>query len=321
MTNPLDTPISAELQGTPTWTGRVNEFFSGLMSAGISGNVIATIALIGVIVLLRWLIVRSIVESDRVPSEHRRRLLASVRNLMIGLLLIGVILIWGNEIKAVAISVLAVAAAIVLATKELIMCVSGSLLRTGSHSFKIGDRIEVNGIRGDVFDTTLLTTTIFEVGPGPNAHQSTGRTIQLPNSMFLSQPVINETATDHYVLHSLVIPLKITEDIAAAEHALITAARAECGGFLDIARKNMEQIGKSQGIEALSVEPRISIHLPEPERVNLMLRFPVPAQRKGRVEQAILRRYIATRPRPAMPAEAQSPSTQTGSLQNPGHPG
>lgn len=296
-------------------TETVVSFFDSMLRWRFSGDVIATLALIGVVVLLRWAVVRSIVDSERVPPEHRRRLLASVRNLMIGLLLIGVIVIWGSEIKAVAISVLAVAAAIVLATKELIMCISGSLLRTGSHAFKIGDRIEVNGIRGDVFDTTLLTTTIFEVGPGPNAHQSTGRTIQLPNSLFLAQPVINETATEGYALHSLIVPLKITDDVAAAEHALISAARAECDGYLDTARRNMEQIGKTQGIEALSVEPRVSVHLPEPERVNLMLRFPVPARRKGRIEQAILRRYLADRRRAseAKAAESVTPETKDGS--------
>jgi small-conductance mechanosensitive channel len=273
-------------------------WFTVVRDWAYTDNVVATVALVVTVILLRWLIVRSIVDAERMAQEQRRRLMAAVRNLLIGLLLIGVVIIWGSEIRAVAISVLAVAAAIVLATKELIMCVSGSLLRTGSHAFKIGDRIEVNGIRGDVFDTTLLTTTIFEVGPGPNAHQSTGRTIQLPNSMFLTQPVINETATEDYVLHSLVIPLRLDDDLAACEHALMNAARAECDGYLETARRNMEQIGKAQGIEALSVEPRISMHLPEPERVNLMLRFPVPARRKGRVEQAILRRYIATRPKP-----------------------
>ncbi len=302
--------MSGIVADSPSLIERVLDFVSGLSSTRFSGNVIATLALIGVVVLLRWLIARSIVDSDRVPREQRRRLLASVRNLMIGLLLIGVIVIWGSEIKAVAISVLAVAAAIVLATKELIMCLSGSLLRTGSHAFKIGDRIEVNGIRGDVFDTTLLTTTIFEIGPGPNAHQSTGRTIQLPNSMFLSQPVINETATEGYALHSLIVPLKITDDLAAAEHALISAARAECDGYLDIAQKNMEQIGKTQGIEALSVEPRVSVHLPEPERVNLMLRFAVPARRKGRIEQAILRRYLAERRKAAEANADQAKPTE-----------
>lgn len=308
--------MSGIVADSPSLIERVLDFVSGLSSTRFSGNVIATLALIGVVVLLRWLIARSIVDSDRVPREQRRRLLASVRNLMIGLLLIGVIVIWGSEIKAVAISVLAVAAAIVLATKELIMCLSGSLLRTGSHSFKIGDRIEVNGIRGDVFDTTLLTTTIFEIGPGPNAHQSTGRTIQLPNSMFLSQPVINETATEGYALHSIVVPLKITDDLAAAEHALISAARSECDGYLDIAQKNMEQIGKTQGIEALSVEPRISVHLPEPERVNLMLRFAVPARRKGRIEQAILRRYLAERRKAAEANADQAKPTEADAKTN-----
>jgi len=276
----------------------INGTWRAVLDWPYTGHAVSTLILMVTVVMLRWLIIRSITGLGHVPSEQRRRVIVSVRNVLLIVLLLGLVMIWGSELRVAALSVFAIAAAIVIATKELIMCISGSFIRTGSHAFKVGDRIEVGGIRGDVFDTTLLTTTLFEIGPGPNAHQSTGRTVQIPNSVFLSQSVINETATDEFVLHSLVIPLKISEDLAAAEHALISAARAECGEYLETARRHMEEVGRSQGIEALSVEPRVSIHLPDPERVNLMLRFPVPARRKGRVEQAILRRYITTRPKP-----------------------
>lgn len=270
----------------------ISDTVNDLRQWAYTGHLISTALLLVAIVVMRALIIRTIADAKKIPGEQRRRIIVSVRNILLLVLILGLITIWGAELRVAALSVFAIAAAIVLATKELIMCISGSLLRTGSHSFKVGDRIEVGGIRGDVFDTTLLTTTLFEIGPGPNAHQSTGRTIQIPNSLFLSQSVINETATEDYVLHSLVVPVKVADDIRQIEDVLVRAANAECELFLDRARKHMAEIGKAQGIEALSVEPRVSVHLPDPDRVNLMLRFPTPARRKGRIEQAILRRYL-----------------------------
>ena len=41
-----------------------------------------------------------------------------------------------------------------------------------------------------------------------------------------------------------------------------------------------------------SVDPRVSIVLPEPGEITLLARVPVPARRKGRTEQEIVRRYL-----------------------------
>src|SRR5690606_5223471 len=112
--------------------------------------------------ILRSIIIRSIAGAGQLHGDQRRRIMVSVRNALLVVLIVGLVMIWGAELRVAALSAFAIAAAIVIATKELIMCISGSFLRTGSHAFKVGDRIEVGGIRGDVFDTTLLTTTLFE---------------------------------------------------------------------------------------------------------------------------------------------------------------
>jgi len=44
----------------------------------------------------------------------------------------------------------------------------------------------------------LQSTTILEIDPG---HQPTGRTVVLPNSVFLSAKVFNETLHDDLVVH------------------------------------------------------------------------------------------------------------------------
>ena len=46
-------------------------------------------------------------------------------------------------------------------------------------------------------------------------------------------------------------------------------------------------------LEAPSPETRVTIQLSEPERVHVVLRFPVPDRGRSGIEQAILHRFLA----------------------------
>lgn len=253
---------------------------------------LSTLLLLILVGVVRRMLVRRIRNTEGLSAEAQRRWSVQVRQGVFLLLLLGLLFIWGPELRVFALSVVAIAAAIVIATKELIMCVSGSVLKGAGKGFQVGDRIEIGEIRGDVFDHNWLTTTLYEVGPGKSIHQHTGRKIVLPNSIFLSQAVINESSTNEFVLHVFTVPLKLTDDWTHARSFLLETADEECRTFLEEARLHMEKVGEQQGIRSLSVEPRINVQMPEPDRVNLVVRIPAPARRKGRIEQAILQRFV-----------------------------
>lgn len=254
-------------------------------------NAVVTVAVLVILLVVRKVVLRTLF-SHEMPPEVRRRLEVNSRNAIFIAVFLVSFFIWAEEIRTLAISAFAVAAAIVLATKELIMCVSGSLLRGSAGSFSVGDRIEVGVHRGDVIDVTLLTTRLVEIGPGQTTHQHTGRTISLPNSMFLTTPVINETYTDEFVLHVFTVPIASTDPWEEAERHLLEAANEECGAYLEDARRHFDQMVGRHALEAIQVEPRVSIRKTEPGRIDMVVRIPTPARRKGRIEQAILRRFL-----------------------------
>lgn len=255
-------------------------------------NIVISIILVITILIIRQIALIRVRADAEISVEKKRRLIVNIRNSAIPLLLLALLIVWGSELRSVAISIFAVAAAVVLATKELIMCLSGSVVRRFGHSFTIGDRIEVGGLRGDVIDLNLLTTTIVEIGPGVLNHQYTGRTIVLPNSIYLDSAVTNETFTGMYVLHTFCVPMKLDDDWHRAEERLLEAARAECAPYILDAQRRMNALGQTEGLDVPSVEPRVTLQIPEPERINLLVRIPTPARRKGRIEQAILRRVF-----------------------------
>lgn len=250
--------------------------------------------LIAAVLLLRSMVARALLRIDALSGEVRRRWVATVRNISIVLLLFGLLMIWAEEVQTLAVSLLAFAVAVVIATKELILCASGSLVRASGNAYGIGDRVEIHESRGEVVDLSMLTTTLLEMGPAPS-HQFTGRTIVIPNSVLLSHPVVNESYDNKVDLHIIRVPLGEGEDWEEAERLLLDAARVECGSFIEEARVHLRRMEARRGVEAPSVDPRVSLHLPEPGKVTLLLRVAVPAGRKGRVEQAILRRYLRSR--------------------------
>lgn len=255
-------------------------------------QLIRTGILVAVLLLGRWLVMLRIRQTQGMSSDMRRQWAAQVRLVVFFFFVLGMMMIWGSQLRTFAISVVAIAAAIVIATKELIMCLSGSILKASGRSFKIGDRVEIGTFRGDVVDQTLLATTLLEVGPGTTIHQHTGRTIVMPNSMLLSMPVVNETYSNEYVLHVFSVPTLDEEDWHDAELALLAAARAECAEFQAEAEQHMNRFVRREGLQPLSVEPRVVLRFDDSKTVILLVRIAVPARKRGRVEQAILRRFL-----------------------------
>ncbi len=245
------------------------------------------------VLIVRTLIVRSISKNSALTMEAKRRWVVSVRNTIVFALLVGLVVIWAHELQAFAVSLVALAAALVLATKELILCWSGAALRVGGKVYSVGDRIQIAGYRGVVLDHDIFATKLLEIGPGPTSHLYTGRVTIFPNSLLLSNALVKENPDQEYGLYTLTVPLMAGDDWKEAEQRLLSAAKAECVSFMEEASRQMKLLEQTNLLEAPSPEPRITIQLPEPGRIQLVLRFPAPDRGRSRVEQAILRRYLA----------------------------
>lgn len=266
---------------SPTELWNDPEIRRNLIASGL-----VVVAALGIRAIGRRAIRRAPVDSEPL----RLRWMAVARNSSLAILLFGLVIVWAAEIQSFALSVVALSAAFVLATKELILCISGSVLRAGSGAFSVGDRVEIGSIRGDVIDISWLATTLLEVGPG---HQRTGRSITVPNSLLLSGGVVNEMFMDEYVLHVVKVTVEASGPWEKAERALLDAAREACGNYLESARRFMHEQSRRHGLPQHTVEPRVHLALgSDPSHLDLLLRVPAPVRERGRVEQAILRGYL-----------------------------
>lgn len=256
-------------------------FSRGLVTCALAAGLVA-----GRQAWMTWLRARDL------PVQVRQRWQVTLRNAGLGLFVVGSVVIWAEQLQAVAVSLLALGAAIVLATKELITCVSGSFLRLAAGNVKLGDRIEIHGIRGDVIDIGALTTTLLEVGPGPSIHQATGRVLVIPNSFFLADTFANESLAGSYVFHTLVLPLAATADLLDVEHRLLRVANDVTRGFAEEAREAIGKLGNDRAIEVPTTDAKVWVRVVNADQLEVSLRFVAPSRLRGRLEQEILHRFL-----------------------------
>lgn len=139
-----------------------------------------------------------------VSAEKRRLHLVWARNAIWFLVLFTIVSVWASTIAGFALSLAAVAGAILIVSKELLMCVLGYLYPTLVRPFEIGDIVEIGDVNGRVIDIDMFATELAELG---HAGQRTGNTVAFPNGMMLTQPLRNISSTGEYVLHARLVPV------------------------------------------------------------------------------------------------------------------
>lgn len=105
----------------------------------------------------------------------------SVNNTYYFLLLVFLFNIWVEQVESLATLVGLVGSGLVIALQAPVMNIAGWIFIIIRKPFDVGDRIEINGVAGDVIDIRFFQFTINEIGNWVAADQSTGRIIHIPN--------------------------------------------------------------------------------------------------------------------------------------------
>ena len=226
--------------------------------------------------------------------DNKRRSLVVSRNITMLLLFFGLAMIWAAQIQTLALSMFAVAAAIVVATKELIMCLSGSILRSATKQYSIGDYIEINGLRGRVVDINMLNTLMMQIGPNPLIGQLSGKTLSFPNSLLLSHTVRRDNILGDYVIHTVEIPVPIHLDSDEIIGRLKDVLEPLCEPYVPAIKQHLENVQTQKLFITPAAQPRVS-RVPHDDKVyNIIVRFASPVAKRLEIQQAVLDEFLRT---------------------------
>jgi small-conductance mechanosensitive channel len=164
---------------------------------------------------------------------------------------------------------------------------TGWLLNSFQGYYRVGDRVSVGEVFGDVVKIDFLTTTVWEIG-GPQrqgfvqAEQPTGRMVTFPNNEVLAGSVVNLTRDFPYVWDELSVQVANESDLRHAMEALRQVAASLLGDqMVEPARAYARRLERSGLVEPIAEVPQVFASMEE-SWTNLTIRYLVGARERRR---------------------------------------
>jgi small-conductance mechanosensitive channel len=264
----------------------------------VSGRVIATIVVVAVGSVGSLLAARVAERRghDDFSSFWYRRL---ARYGIVLAAIVVLLVVWRSSIGHVAIFGGLAVAGLAFAMQEAIGSVAGWFNIVSGGIYRIGDRIEMAGVKGDVIDITPLRTKLLEMGSSRDdepswvgGRQYTGRIVSLSNKTTFTEPVYNYSSFFDFVWEELRIPIPYDADYEQAER--IVLEEAERVSATQGAREAMETMMERYPMPRHQVDPRVYLTLTD-NWVELAARFVIPVRQsrtiRDEMSRAIRRRF------------------------------
>ncbi|WP_287366719.1 mechanosensitive ion channel family protein [Thauera sp.] len=249
---------------------------------------IATVLMVLVGATLTHLWARYLARGEVISNEKRRVHLVWVRNTIWFVVLFVIMSVWASTIAGFALSLAAVAGAMLIVSKELLMCVLGYLYLTLVRPFKVGDLIESSLFSGRVVDIDMFATTLAEYA---HAGQVTGKVVEFPNGLLLTTPVKNVSPTGEYVLHLMRVPVPAAMvcDLVSIEDTARTAAELATREWQEQAEAHFRKLANEDFISYSSGRIKVLWDFVDPEHLMLIIRITCPVAMRLKVEQSVFR--------------------------------
>ena len=262
---------------------QISEFLS--LNANITENIIFTIFALIIFIALRLItatIIRRNVEDEKKSYNFRK----TFTYIYSGLFLFTLGSIWLNGMDSIGTFLGLTSAGLAIALHDTIANLAGFFFIEARKPFRVGDRVDINGVQGDVIDIRLFQFSIVEVGNWVDADQSTGRIIHIPNSHVLKYPTANSHTGFEYIWNEIPVLITFESDWKLAKELMLKIAIDQAESLSVDAQNQIRRAARKYLIVAGKLTPIVYTSVKD-SGVMLTIRYLVnPRMRRG-TEQKI----------------------------------
>jgi len=228
---------------------------------------------------------------DDAFARHHFRRLARYATVVAGG--IALLVVWREELGRLGLVVGLAAAGVAFAMQEVIGAAAGWFNILSGRIYRVGDRVQLGGVRGDVIDITPLRTKILEIGAEGDpttwvqGRQHTGRVVAVSNKATFTEPVFNYSAGFDYIWEEIAFGVPYRADWETAERIVLEEIEA----IVDApgARQALAAMARHYPVPRTETEPRVFVRAAE-SWMELAARFIVPVRTARTVKDEVTRR-------------------------------
>jgi small-conductance mechanosensitive channel len=227
-----------------------------------------------------------------VHDPRRRRQFMLLRRIVVACV-IGVVALFGfvTEFGSLATFAGILTAGIAVSLQTLILSGVAYFFFIGRYGVRVGDRVTVAGVTGDVIDTGLFRLYLMELG-GTRQLQPTGRIVVLANSvLFAPTGFFKQMPGAEYEWHEVALTLAPDSDHKLAEQRLMGTVEAIYGEYRDTILHQHAAVKRSSHLPMPSPKPEGRLRFVD-AGLELVVRYPVEVRRAAEIDDRVTRQLL-----------------------------
>lgn len=202
-------------------------------------------------------------------------------------------LAFASELGAVTTFAGLMTAGIAVALQNVILSVAGYFFLVGKYGVRVGDRVQVSGVTGDVVDIGLVRLHLMEVSSGATP-RPTGRVVVFSNAVVFqaNAGLFKQIPGTSFLWHEITLTLGPETDYRAAEKRLLEAVNHVYDDYrekMELQRRSMERALNTAGIREFAPESHLHI---TGSGLEVVIRYPVELSTAADIDDRVTRALI-----------------------------
>lgn len=263
-----------------------SERFQSFLSEGPGTAVLVSVLIVVVAYLLSRALKRFVPRYIDEP-DRRYRTTKLIGRLIGFLAILSLAMLWfAGDGPGLATILTVIGAGLAIAMREVLLSFVAWINIVVRSPFKQGDRIEVNGIQGDVIDIRLLHSTLMEIGGWVGADQSTGRIVHFPNGWLYQYGIYNYTQGFGFVWNEIPFTVTFRSDWTAARDIMRDLASETAEIVEQQVKQEIQRMSREYLVHYSILTPFVYVRVTQ-NGVELTLRYLAEVRKRRGTEHAL----------------------------------
>lgn len=199
---------------------------------------------------------------------------------------------FASELGAVTTFAGLMTAGIAVALQNVILSIAGYFFLIGKYGVRVGDRVNISGVTGDVVDIGLVRLQLMEFTEGP-APRPTGRVVAFSNAVVFQagSGMFKQIPGTSFLWHEITLTLDPKSDYRQVEQRMMEAVKkvyGEYGEKMEIQRRSVER-SLNSNLNVFAPESRL--HLTQTS-LEVVIRYPVEMGNAGEIDDRMTREIL-----------------------------
>ncbi len=223
-------------------------------------------------------------------SRRRQQFLLLRRIVVTGAVLFFVAFALASEVGSLATFAGFITAGLAIALQNVILSVVAYFFLIGKYGVRVGDRVQVSGVTGDVIDLGLVRLHLMEIGADG---QPTGRVVVFSNAI-LFQPNANffkQLPGSNFTWHRVTLTLSADSDYRLAESRLMSSVEVVFEKYRDSIEAQHQRLSEDLSLQLSGLRPQSHLRLTD-AGLEMVIRFPVPLDKSSTIDDEVTRALL-----------------------------